>query len=169
MSHRPHYWNQIQPENRCVTQSNRGYRTSLVTSRQRRSVARIRPTLDYLEARTLLTTSLDGIPYLVNPPSEIATIEAGGNSAPLETSSTPSPIAPQETLDVQLQPDVSGAFSQLMPLLTATGATVQPTLIDGLYEVSGASADGSARIAAFSQSPRSVCQSDADVTCRRCP
>ena len=139
VSHRLYRPIQIQPENCCVTKSNRGRRTRLAISRRRRSAARIQPTLDYLEARTLLTAGLDQIAYLVNPPSEIATVEAGGNSAPVETASTSSPVVTQETLDVQLHPDASGALSQLMPLLAAAGAMVQLTSISGLYEVSGAS------------------------------
>jgi subtilisin family serine protease len=116
-------------------------------------MARIQPTLDYLEARTLLTTGLDQIPYLANPPSEIATVEAGGNSPPVETASTSSPVVTQETLDVQLQPDASRALSQLAPLLATAGATVQPTSISGLYEVSGASAQIGQLASQLSASP----------------
>ena len=79
MSHRPQHPVQIHPENCQMTKSSRGHRTSVVTSRRRRRAARIDLTLDALEARTLLTTSLNRIHDLVNPPTELATFIAGTN------------------------------------------------------------------------------------------
>jgi subtilisin family serine protease len=99
----------------------------------------MRPTLDQLEARLLLSTIADQVDQSLNPASAVAAVQAGGNGATVKTASTSSPVAPQETLNVQLQSNVSGALSRLMPLLTAAGATAQPTLISGLYEVSVAS------------------------------
>ena len=44
-------------------------------------------------------------------------------------------------MNVQFQPASVGALSQLTPLITAAGATVQATTISGLYEVQGPAAN----------------------------
>jgi subtilisin family serine protease len=72
-----------------------------------------RQAIDQLESRTLLAAS----PVM----------------GPMSTTSL-------ETLNVQLQPVAVSAFSRLMPLITAEDATVQPTIISGLFEVQGPSA-----------------------------
>ena len=41
------------------------------------------------------------------------------------------------TFNLQLQPGSAEAFSQLMPLIAADGATVMPTTVTGLYTVQG--------------------------------
>jgi hypothetical protein len=66
--------------------------------------------------------------------------------------SSPAPAPPQETFDLQLQPGSAGAISQLMPLIAAEGATVQPTTISGLYTVEVPTADASQLDATLSAS-----------------
>ena len=75
--------------------------------------------LDHLETRTMLAAS--------------------AITGRTPTSSTPAPA--QETLNLQLQPGFVGALSQLTPLITAEGATVQATTISGLYELQGPTAN----------------------------
>jgi hypothetical protein len=58
----------------------------------------------------------------------------------LSVSAVAGPMPALETLNVQLQPGPGGSLSQLMPPITAAGATVQSTTISGLYEVQGPSA-----------------------------
>ena len=57
----------------------------------------------------------------------------------LSTSAVMGPVAPQATLNLQLQPTSSVALTQLMSLITSAGATVQSTTIPGLYQIAGAS------------------------------
>ena len=51
------------------------------------------------------------------------------------------PVPATETFNLQLQPGSAGALSQLMPLITAQGATVASTTISGLYTVQGPTAN----------------------------
>ena len=87
--------------------------------RQRRLGNRINLTIDALESRTLLAVA----PF-VGPVAE-------------------PPVAPAlatETLNVQLQPGVAGLSAQLIPLITAAGASVQRTTVPGLYVLQGPTA-----------------------------
>jgi hypothetical protein len=75
---------------------------------RRRRVPTFRPSLDRLETRQMLATST-GI----------------GQTAPMET------------LNLQFQPGSNTTLTQLMPLITAAGATVQSTTISGLIRSGG--------------------------------
>ncbi len=81
-------------------------------ARRRRAFRGLRPRLDALETRQLLSSSA------VNGPT-----------------------MPMETLNLQLSSAAGATLAHLMPLITAAGATVQATTISGLYEVQGPSAD----------------------------
>ncbi len=78
----------------------------------RRRALGLRPWLDALETRQLLSTS-----------------------------AVVGPTVPMETLNLQLKSATSATLAQLTPLFTAAGASVQATTISGLYEVSGPAAN----------------------------
>ena len=88
------------------------------------------PVIDYLERRTLLAVSAF----------------VGPVAAP---TSTPE----QTTLNLQLEGKSSQALSQLMPLITAAGATVAPTSVTGLYTVEATAASLGQLAADFSANP----------------
>ena len=88
------------------------------------------PVIDHLETRTLLAVSAF----------------IGPVAAP---TSTPE----QAALNLQLQGNSTQALSQLMPLITAAGATVAPTSVAGLYTVGGPTAGLGQLAADFSASP----------------
>ncbi len=97
----------------------RSHRGAGVGLRRRRS-ERMRPEVDLLEVRTMLSAS----PIM------------GPMPAP-----APAPAPAQETFNLQLQPGSVAALSQLTPVITAAGATVQATTIAGLYAVQGPAAN----------------------------
>ena len=78
-------------------------------------------------------------------PSSQAQVESTANQSTIASAQVVTPAASTppttETLNVQLQAGDAGALSQLMPLITAAGATTQPTSISGLYNVQGSSTD----------------------------
>ena len=106
----------------------RSHRGSGVGLRRRRS-ERMRPEVDVLEVRTMLSAS----PIM----------------GPMPSSTTPA----QETFNLQLQPGSIGAISDLMPMIAAEGGSVQATTISGLYTVQVPTADATQLAAALSASP----------------
>jgi subtilisin family serine protease len=72
----------------------------------------------------------------------VARAQSISNQTSIASAQGPSPAAfspsvLQETLNLQLQPGEGRALLQLMPLITAAGATAQMTQISGLYELRG--------------------------------
>src|SRR5438552_294472 len=55
----------------------------------------------------------------------------------LSVSAVVGPMPDLETLNVQFQPGVGGDLSRWTSLITAAGATIQPTLIAELYQIRG--------------------------------
>ena len=83
----------------------------------------------------------------------------------LATSAIIGPTVPMSTLNLQLDSATSTTLTQLMPLITAAGATVQSTTISGLYEVQGPSREhGAARPGALGQLGRAVRRPAADAS-----
>ena len=70
--------------------------------------------------------------------------------APAPAEST---AAATETLNVQLQTGKFGSLPQLMPMITAVGATTQSTIIPGLYTVQGPTASMAQLATKLSASP----------------
>src|SRR5262249_30761521 len=91
---------------------------------RRRRLLSLRPRLDPLETRQMLSSS--------------AAI---------------SPMASMETLNLQLNSGTAAALAQLLPLVTAAGATLQSTTISGLYQVKGPTANIAALAKQLTTSP----------------
>jgi subtilisin family serine protease len=65
----------------------------------------------------------------------------------------PLPLPAQTTLEFQLASGPNGSLATLLPLISAAGATVSPTLLPGLYEVVGPSSSMNALATQLASSP----------------
>ena len=117
----------------------RNDRMSTPNWRRRRRAVKISPVVIELELRTLLATGLLQTAAAASVPIQVASVRAGDSST--ETQDSSSPSAPEETLNVQVQPDGASSFASLMPSIAEMGGTLEPTSIAGLYEISGTSSN----------------------------
>jgi subtilisin family serine protease len=137
LSHEHHSPDYSPAEDRWSHTSRSRRRTDPATARRHHRRGRICPAVDLLEPRTLLSVSLEQTP----------------GQSPSQTAAAVAASTPQETLDVQLKPGDAGALAQLMPLLCAAGATVTPSSVASLIQVSLASAQIGALLSRLSTEP----------------